>query len=276
MDPGRTPPDAGDLAGAAPAWSIQRAGAGPVVATATHQGHDLRPEVAALMALDAAERLREEDPFTAEWTLVAPTRVIAHRSRFEVDLNRPPEGAVYGAPEDAWGLNLWRAQPPDALVRRSRAIHRAFYRALEAVLREVAERHGNFVVFDIHSYNHRRDGPDAAPAPASENPEVNLGTGTLDRARWGHAADAFLASLRGAAPGLDVRENVRFRGGYLPRWVHERFPSSGCALAIEFKKTFMDEWTGRPDAARIPELRDALAATVEPVSEALAFLPAAR
>jgi hypothetical protein len=61
----------------------------PLVATAIHDGHDLRDEVAGLIALDKKERLREEDPFTGIWTDVAETRLIARRSRFEMDLNIP-------------------------------------------------------------------------------------------------------------------------------------------------------------------------------------------
>jgi N-formylglutamate deformylase len=79
-------------------------GAGPVVACAVHAGHDVRPEVVALLAVDDATRLREEDPHTGGWTALAPTRLVAHRSRFEVDLNRSRPQAVYLEPDDAWGL----------------------------------------------------------------------------------------------------------------------------------------------------------------------------
>ena len=64
-------------------------GEGPIIASAIHDGHDVRPEVASLLALDDAQRLREEDPHTAGWTRVAPTRIVGLVSRFEVDLNRP-------------------------------------------------------------------------------------------------------------------------------------------------------------------------------------------
>ena len=40
-------------------------------------------------------------------------------------------------------------------------------------------------------------------------------------------------------------------------------------LALEFKKTFMDEWTGAADGARIEELARALAGTVPRVEESL-------
>ena len=46
---------------------------------------------------------------------------------------------------------------------------------------------------------------------------------------------------------LDVRENVKFQGGHFSRWIHRRYPESVCAPAIELKKVFMDEWTGRLD-----------------------------
>ena len=87
-------------------------GDGPLVATAVHDGHRVRDNLLALMKLDDAGRLREEDPFTAHWTTVAPTRVIGLHSRFEVDLNRPRDKAVYRSPEDAWGLDVWSGPLP--------------------------------------------------------------------------------------------------------------------------------------------------------------------
>ena len=61
---------------------------------------------------------------------------------------------------------------------------------------------------------------------------------------------------------LDVRENVVFEGGYLSQWVHERYPEQGCALAVELKKVFMDEWTGVPDDRHLDELTAAFEASV--------------
>ena len=40
------------------------------------------------------------------------------------------------------------------------------------------------VVFDLHTYNHRRNGPDGPPADPAGNPQVNIGTGTMNRDRW--------------------------------------------------------------------------------------------
>jgi N-formylglutamate deformylase len=197
---------------------------------------------------------------------------VVHRSRFELDLNRTREEAVYRTSEEAWGLDVVRNPPLDeAVVAGSLDVYDAFYAELGRRLDAVAER-GRFVVFDIHSYNHRRDGADAAEAPGEENPEVNVGTGSLDRERFGLVVDTFMESLAGAPSStgpLDVRENVRFRGRQLAAWTHARYPGRGVVLALEFKKTFMDEWTGEADRARIEELARALAGTVPSVEDSL-------
>ncbi len=247
-------------------------GAGPLVATAVHDGHAARPEVEALFKLEGAGRLREEDPFTGRWTSLAPTRVIGRRTRFEVDLNRPREKSVYRRPEDAWGLDVWKQDLPADVADRSLAQYDSFYAEMRALLRDVQDRHGHFVVYDLHTYNHRREGPNGPEANAEENPQVNIGTGTMDRNKWGPVVDALIDALRAFDfPGgrLDVRENVKFRGGNWPRWIHETFPDTGVAIAIEFKKFFMDEWSGEPQPGQVEAIEAALHSTVGPVLERL-------
>jgi len=253
----------------------QESGDGPLVATAIHHGHDLREEVAALLAISEVDRLREEDPFTGVWTRVAATRIVVQRSRFEVDLNRPRQRAAYRSPEDAWGLRIWRSDPPVEVLERSRSLHDDFYTAMRELFARLARSQGRFIVFDLHSYNHRREGPTAPPADAAENPQVNVGTGTLDRTLWAPVVDRFIRDLRSYSfPGgqLDVRENVKFQGGFFPRWIHEAFPATGCGLAIEFKKFFMDEWSGEPDPILLQAIGDALQSTVPGVLTELRHL----
>ena len=246
-------------------WLRVAEGQEPIVATAIHDGHDLRPDVADLAVLSDSDRLREEDPFTGIWTTIVGSRLVCSRSRFEVDLNRPRSRAVYMKQEDAWGLRVWRSEPSPEVVAASLAQYDHFYCVMERVLTNMIERYGRFVVLDLHSYNHRRGGPDSSPADPRKNPEVNVGTGTLDRGRWGHLVDRFIADLAEfnfLGRGLDVRENLRFKGGQLSKWIHETFPASGCCLAIEFKKFFMDEWTGEPITEELEAIPQALEATL--------------
>ena len=247
-------------------------GEGPLVASAIHDGHEVRPEVAALLRLNAPQRRYEEDPFTGEWTSIAPTRIIGLRSRFEVDLNRPRETAVYRRPEDAWGLDVWKLPPSADVVARSLAEYDEFYAHWKRLLERMVGRHGRVVVFDLHSYNHRRQGPDAPPADPDQNPEINLGTRSLDRVRWSPVIERFLAELRSDADlggSLNVRENVKFFGGHLAQWTHATFPETVCVLAIEVKKTFMDEWTGQLDRVRFNAIHAALARAAAGIADLL-------
>ncbi|MEJ2324727.1 MAG: N-formylglutamate amidohydrolase [Nitrospirota bacterium] len=252
-------------------WTITK-GEGPLVAVSLHSGSALREEVRELLAVDETARRHEEDIFTDRWTEIAPTRVVLHTSRFEVDMNRRRKKAVYLTPDDAWGLKLWKEAPPTELLERSLKLHDRFYAEMEALLREKAERHGRFVVFDIHSYCHYCRGPDSPPGSTDENPEINLGTGSMEREKWAPVVESFLRDMRSFEyPGgkLDVRENVKFRGGYFPSWVHETFPDEGCALAVEVKKFYMDEWAGQPYAEHVEAVGRALGSTVPNILEIL-------
>ena len=240
-------------------------GEGPIVATAIHNGHEVRSKCAAAMCVDEAARLREEDPFTARFAAVAPTRLVAKRSRFEVDLNRPRDRAIYTSAEEAWGLDVWRKEPGSRLIEDSLAEYDAFYTELERVLRDRIARHGKVVVLDCHSYNHCFDGPGCAADPA-ENPEINLGTGSVPPT-WRPLVDRFRTDL--AAQGFDVRENVKFHGGEMTQWIHRTFPTTAVALALEFKKTFMDEWTSVADADHIDRIVRGLTATLPGLVEML-------
>lgn len=241
---------------------VAHEGLGPVMATAIHAGHYLRPEIAARIALDDELRRREEDPHTDLLTDIVPMRMIVDRSRFEVDLNRPRSQAVYLDPSQAWGLEVWKSELDSHTLESSLGIYDSFYEEMARRLDVLATR-GPFVVLDIHSYNHRREGVELPAGDPVANPDVNIGTGSLDRTVWATLIDRFGTDLEtGLAPGATVAENVRFKGGYFPQWIHERYPGRGCALALEFKKTFMDEWTGEVDLTHLGRLRHALADTI--------------
>ena len=253
-------------------WTVQH-GLGPVAATAIHDGHELRPEIAAQMSLDDGDRLREEDPFTGEAVRGVPMHIIAHRSRFEFDLNRGSEGAVYRTPAECWGLQVWNTeQLADDLVQRSLNLHSEYYRMLGNELDRVAARHKRFLLIDVHSYNHRRDGPNALPTAQEAAPDINIGTFSMPRAEWAFLVDPLMeamASFDFNGRKLDVRENVAFQGkGEQTRFVHDRYPGRGCAIALEFKKFFMDEWSGEPDLNEVAAMR-ALIADVASIAEDL-------
>lgn len=258
-------------------WWTTHCGDSPILGTAIHNGHEVRGEVEEQMAIDETDRLREEDPFTEFIIRDVPNRIVFHRSRFAVDLNRAREKSVYLSPEQSWGLKVWDVEPSTEIVEQSLMMHDQYYRMLELNLKSLEERFGAFVVLDIHSYNHRRDGEDRPATDPDMAPEINIGTFSMNRRKWAHVVDPFLGALRDYdfdGRHLDVRENVAFEGrGEQTRFIHERFPETGCAIAIEFKKFFMDEWSGWPSRYHLAAMRNMINSTL-PVLERAILDPA--
>ncbi len=249
---------------APPAWTVVP-GDGPVIGVALHDGHHVRPEILSHMVISEDDRLREEDPLTGDWVGVGATQVVVHRSRFELDLNRPRERAIYRTPEEAWGLVVWKEIPPRALLEQSLAAYDQFYREMFELLCDIESRHGYFVVYDLHSYNYRRYGRNAPPEPAIENPEIDVDATPVDKERWGALLDRFLSDLRGyefQGRRLDVRTNIKFPGSHFAQWVCRNFPETGLALSVEVRKFFMDEWDGTPFRETVDEVGELLRATV--------------
>ena len=158
------------------------------------------------------------------------------------------------------------------LFEGSLATYDAFYDALAPRLDALAER-GPFVLLDVHSYNHRRDGADADPAPGRGQPRGQRRhrqhRPARPSARWSSGSSPTSARPRPACDPVDARENVSFEGRALAWFVHDRYPGVGCVLALEFKKTWMDEWTAEVDDERLSCLRAALAGTLPGLHEEL-------
>lgn len=257
-------------------WTLAR-GRSPLIGTAIHDGHIVSDDLLARMALDEAGRLREEDPFTAHFIADMDNRIIVHRSRFELDLNRALSEAIYLRPEQAWGLNVYETRPNEDQLGRLCRQHASYYAMLKSTLADIEAEHGAFVLLDMHSYNHRRGGVGAPPTDPEKAPDINIGTFSMDRARWAHILDPFMDCLRDQpflGRRLDVRENIAFAGkGEQTRVVHEHFPKTGCAIAVEFKKIFMDELTGAPDPQAIADLQAAIRAALPLLEASLGARP---
>ena len=246
-------------------------GKSPLIATAIHDGHEVRQALISLFNLNEEERLREEDPFTANWVNFSDNHIVVHHSRFETDVNRTREKAIYLKPEDAWGLKVWKEDLPSQTVLESLKLYDNFYAEVKKYFDVLFQTHANLVVYDIHSYNYRREGKDLQ-ADSSSNPEINLGTKNMNRQRWAPVVTALTVSLQSfdyAGRTLDVRENIKFKGGYFGQWLYEKYGNKICPVSIEFKKFFMDEWTGRSYEKDILLIQNLLAASKIPVLEAL-------
>ena len=246
-------------------------GTSPLVSTAIHDGHNTREELRDLFNLTDKERLREEDPFTARWLNATDNKVIVHHSRFETDVNRPREKAVYKVPDDAWGLEVWKEGLPEEVYQNSLKVYDDFYKAAKEYFDELFTHHDKLIVYDIHTYNHRREGPDIMADP-EENPEINLGTKNMDRDLWDPVLRTVIDQFSGfdyKGRNLDTRENIKFTGGYFGQWLYETYGKNVCPISIEFKKFFMDEHTGEGFEEDIQLIDQMLRKSKQPVLDAL-------
>lgn len=229
----------------------------PLLSTAIHNGHHLPPELLAISGISEAERLREEDPFTGEAAELFPNHIVVETSRFALDLNRSPDKAVYLTPEDCWGLQARSGPVPEALLARLREDYASWYSLLQYQIERLLELHPFLVVLDLHSYNHRRGGPLAEPDPQEKNPDLIIGRGNLGQNHY-PAAENLCQMLNGQGyrgKTLDCRQDVKFTGGQMSRWLNSRYPDRLICLAIEFKKIFMDEWSGQVNRPAWAELK---------------------
>lgn len=228
----------------------------PLICTALHAGTLLSNEFADNMGITPAEKLREEDPHTDFLTYFAGNRIIAWFSRFEYDLNRPPEKAIYLEPADAWDLNVRKKPPTAAMLESARARYQEFYSLVSLQVQKMLQFHNQVLVLDLHSYNHMRNGKYGLSGIQLENPDIIICTGDLppERCRLAQKLRNRLDDVFCYDRSLDVRLNVKFTGGYFMNWLNNKYPQVTC-YAIEFKKIFMDEWTGEFNQIYLDQLR---------------------
>jgi N-formylglutamate deformylase len=241
----------------------------PFICTAIHNGHQLSEIIEKNMALTVAERLYEEDPYTGFFTELAGNRAIVNYSRFQMDLNRPQSRSYYLKPEQSWGLKVRRSEPTKEEIEHSAACYKWFYDKIKLRVEKMIDKFDQIFVYDLHSYNHQRKGEGMEYDDPSLNPEIIIGTNNMPE-KYFPLVDRIMNQLRSEdyfGRQLDVRLNIKFDGGHFSRWLHSSYPGSICCLALEFKKIFMNEWTGEIDWEKAKRLRLILSSTFKMISK---------
>jgi hypothetical protein len=206
----------------------------PYVCGAVHDGHQFRKELWDICLHTEYERWFEEDPCTKEFVKTHPIVIAGCDSRFEYDLNRDPENAIY---EDAWGKKLWKRPLTKVEHKKSLDKHNSFYSVVKALIEKLEQLFGTVVVYDMHSYNWRRWD--------REVPVINLGTSNIDNNRFGNEVENWRLSLAELelphAIEATSKINDTFQGnGYFLKFITRNFKNT-LVLATEFKKIYCDE-----------------------------------
>ncbi len=204
------------------------------VCAAVHDGHQFRKELWENCLHSAYERWYEDDPATKEMLGNHPIVLAGLDSRFEYDLNRAPELAIY---EDAWGKQLWKTPLSSQMKEKSLAKHRAFYKVVFALVKKLESMHPVCVVYDMHSFNWKRW--------SREVPTWNLGTKNIDEKRFQIEIEAWRKSLSQMNLPNGIKStaavNDTFYGnGYFLKFISSSFENT-LVLATEIAKVYCDE-----------------------------------
>ena len=207
----------------------------PYVCGAVHDGHQFRKELWDSCLHTAYERWYEEDPETRTMVQSHPIVIAGCDSRFEYDLNRVPEEAVFVT---AWGKPLWKEPLPEVMVQKSLEKHANFYKVVFALIQTVESRFGFCTVYDMHSYNWKRWD--------REVPTWNLGTSNIDNKRFGMVVEQWRQSLSQVQFPRGIKStskiNDTFQGnGYFLRFITQNFKNT-LVLATEIAKVYCDEY----------------------------------
>ena len=215
---------------------------------AVHDGHHFRKELWDNCAHTEYERWYEEDPCTLEMIREHPIVIAGSDSRFEYDLNREPEIAIY---EDAWGKELWKAPLSEAARAKSMEKHDNFYRVVHALVEKLESLHPHVVVYDLHSYNWQRW--------KREVPTWNIGTDNVDQVRFEKDIESWRTSLSEiplpeGIPTTALVNDTFFGNGYFLKYISKNFENT-LVLATEVAKIYCDEINYRtyPEVVRAIE-----------------------
>ena len=204
------------------------------VCGAVHDGHQFRRELWDNCLHTTYERWFEEDPATKEMVQTHPIVIAGLDSRFEYDLNRSRDNAIY---VDAWGKQLWREPLSESMKIKSLQKHDNFYKVTHALITKLEALFEVCVVYDMHSYNWTRWD--------REVPTWNLGTSNVDNDRFGKTIEDWRRTLsKMKLPhGIDsnCKINDTFQGnGYFLKYITQKFKNT-LVLATEAKKIYCDE-----------------------------------
>ena len=203
---------------------------------AVHDGHQFRKDLWNNCIHTEYERWYEEDPETKTMINSHPIVIAGCDSRFEYDLNRAPEDAVF---ETAWGKELWHRPLSEAEKNKSLDKHANFYKVVHALVSKLEEKFGVAIVYDMHSYNWKRWD--------REVPTWNLGTSNVDNDRFGDDIETWRQYLSELKFPHNIKStskiNDTFQGnGYFLKYITKNFQNT-LVLATEIAKVYCDEYS---------------------------------
>ncbi len=210
----------------------------PYACAAVHAGHHLDKNLWDNILHTEYDRWYEEDPCTDQFISGLPITLVGHDSRFEYDLNRNTNDAIY---ESAWGKDLWKKPLTKAERNRAMEKHENFYKVVLTLVVKLEEMFGSVVFYDMHSYNYRRWD--------RKVPVFNIGTANVDSEKYLTAIEQWQEILNNMRLPIDrevtCQVNDVFQGnGFFLKYVTANSLNT-LVLATEVSKVYCNELDGR-------------------------------
>ena len=238
-------------------------GATALVISMPHSGTYLPPEIAARID-PAAHDLPDTDWFVPRLydfhAALGATVIRATHSRYVVDLNRPPDGALLYPGKRETGVCPIETFDGEALYRRGDEPARAeieqrlrrywqpYHDQLGELLGAQVARHGHCLLWDAHSIH--------STVPALfEGRLPDLNVGTADGCSCGAQTTRRITAVLSAQQRFSFVVDGRFKGGYITR--HYGDPAAGIeAVQLEIAQSayLAEARTPRFDATRAAPL----------------------
>jgi N-formylglutamate amidohydrolase len=164
------------------------------------------------------------------------------QSRFMCDFNRSPEKAIYDDRSEKWINNLWAEPLTNNTQRRIMKSYDQFY----LMLSKIVEVYNFNIIFDAHSMRNKKSRPDIsfgiAHSPAFYIPIVL------------QMQDHLRKEL-----SKSVEINKPYKGGYILKWLEERYPNRFIFSMEINKRLYMNRRHDKPSTKKIINISNALA-----------------
>ena len=249
-------------------------GNGPIVLGQPHSGTFVPEDILARLN-ETGRQLIDTDwhvPRLYDGLIADVTIVRANFSRYVIDANRPPDGAVLYPGQNGTelvptrtfdGAPIWHSPPtPNEIADRLTTYHGAYHNALMAEITRVKEIHGIAILYDCHSI--RSEIPFLFD---NRLPDLNIGT--FNGTTCARELTDAVTSVCSDNPHFSFVVNGRFKGGWTTR--HYGRPHEGVhAIQMELaQRTYLAaeippfEYSESRAAPLRTLLRDILAAVGE-------------
>ncbi|WP_299786845.1 flavohemoglobin expression-modulating QEGLA motif protein [uncultured Shewanella sp.] len=218
----------------------------PVVCTAIHAGHELRPDLLKSCQLSDEERHLQESGYTDELISSQPVTLVCMDSRLEYDLNRPR--ALSTSYRLASKRKLWDKAHSAKQRALSHRKHQDFFTVYQALIAKLEGLFGMVIVFDIKAYNTQE---------YLQAPLFNIDATQIEMPRWQAVINKFhkeldLISIPNMASNTAI-DLIDSGMNYLTTHTNAKFDRT-LVLPTQIRKVYVDVETGN----LYPQVLDAL------------------